>query len=352
MSEFQIEPFFDRRQLNRIVMQWKEPQKAILNLFFQEEDVSDKRHVEIGFFDGKRRLAPFVRRRATGQSMEALKESRFVYTPPYMKPKIGIEPEDIQKAINGADPLGARTAVENMAELVARNSKDLDDSITRTEEWMATNAITQRKIEILDENGVEIQDDIVIPIESDFDFQVTETWGTGSSDPLEDQIEARRRIARKTGLNADIAIHGSASAKRFRQSNAVRQAIRNQWSDRGRYVAVAQNFGLIFLGIFDGIENYEYAEWLLNPVPATDGSHEEIELVPEDICFLGSTEARSVRHYGAIESFGALSPLRRYLRSIPPDNKDPEIWELQEHSAPLPYPHQPYGFCNINTKQA
>lgn len=333
-----LNPFFDSRRLTRMVEQMPLPTAALLRLAFQKVELFDSKFVEVSIYDGDRIIAPHVSRSAKGQVIEKKSVSKAVVEPPYMKPKKIIEMDDIRQAIRGGNPY-TQTPGQSLTELVARETMELDNAITRSEERMALQSVLKRKVEAIDEEGNPVGTEIFFPVEPGFDMAVNLSTYVGGF--IEAIVEGRRRIAKKTkGLAAKIVLHGSVSAVKFRNSPSVRLASNRDYSDRGRYVELLEAMGLIFLGRFDSVEHYEYADWYINPAT---GNEEPV--IPDDKYILLADNSAATRYYAAIESFSQLVPARRFIKSAPPkDGDDPEVWTIQEHSAPLPAPVQPYAF--------
>lgn len=335
MSDFK--QYFSKRSLVTAVEQWKAPQTFFLDSFFREVKEWSTRFVEINFYDEKRRIAPFITRSGSGQFVEKQGYSKFIYEPPYTKPKANIEPNDLQEALIDETIYDDGTSIERLRNVLL---KTLDDMITRREELMAIQTVFNKTVQILNENGTQIQDSITYSRESELEFNAAD-WTSASINPLDDFRTAKRLIGKHTGLTADIAIHGSTNAAAFINNAKILGMLTAPNVNIGQLQETARAFGVNYLGTFQGIDHFSYDAYYFDPVTGT-----ETAMVPATKTVLGSRMSRGIRHYGAIETLNPpFTKARRFPKFYYEENQDPEVMGIQVHSAPLPAMHQPNAFA-------
>jgi hypothetical protein len=229
--------------------------------------------------------------------------------------------------------------------------KELDDSISRREELMSVQAAFNKSITITDENGNEIDDAITFTRESELEFTASPLWTSSSTcKPLTDIRTAAKLIAKHTGLNPDIAVHGSTNADNFLEATQVQTYLnRNSGYALGSvqmtWIGELESMGAKFIGEIEGVKHFRYDAWYQDPATGTVTS-----MIPATKTLVGSSQARNIRHYGAIETVEAdinLVRARRWPKFYDAKNLDPEVYGVQLHSAPLPVMHQPNAFAVI-----
>lgn len=100
--------------------------------------VFKQRRILVEYRDGTRRLAPFVYRRADGAIMDRKGSSMREYMPPTVAPKRVITLDDVEKRGFGEALFGDNvTPAQRSMTLAAMDLSEMDNEITRREEWMA-----------------------------------------------------------------------------------------------------------------------------------------------------------------------------------------------------------------------
>ena len=87
------------------------------------------------------------------------------------------------------------------------------------------------------------------------------------------------------------------------------------------------------------LDVYTYDAWYL------DDSAVSQPYMPANYIFIGSPQARNVRHYGAIKDMNSNFAGRFFSKSWL--NQDPSVRWVQVQSAPLPVTHQPDAFVSV-----
>lgn len=330
---------FDTRAMIAALEQAKPAKTFFLDTFFRQTEAHQTRFVDIDIQKGKRRLAPFVNPRHQGKVVDRLGFQTFTYSPPYIKPKMVTTAEDILKRQMGETIYSGGRSPEQIAQsLLGKDLATLDEMIVRREEWMAAQALQTGKVAIV---GEAVDDEIDFSMDADHIVTLTSTdlWTdlTGHSDPIADLEDWSELIAKDSGLTGDTIIMGSDAARAFLKNAAVRSAL-NVWNyNLGRIEPGQVAPGIRRIGAINAVATiYVYHEWYI------DANGVEQPMMDPKKVIVGSTQARCVKHYGAIQDLSATGAVPRFPKSW--EEEDPSARFLMLQSAPLPVPHQIDGF--------
>jgi hypothetical protein len=218
---------------------------------------------------------------------------------------------------------------------------NLDEMITRKEEWMAAQALQNGQIDIV---GDGVDDVVSFGMAASHLVTLTgaDLWSATTSDPIGDLEDWMELVAKDSGLTVDKIIMGKAAAKSFLAHKDVQQRM-NMLRANILNVTPSMNApGMRYIGTIDmAVEIYTYNEWYIddwsdpaNPV--------ELPMMDEKKVLLGSTQARCTRHYGMIKDLKCSAIVPKFPKTW--DEEDPSQKMLMLQSAPLPVPHQIDGF--------
>lgn len=335
---------FETRTMLAAVDQMLPPKSFLLDLFFPTVETSDTLYVDIDIIKGKRRMAPFVNPRMQGKQVERIGYATRSYKPPYVKPKMVFDAIDILTRNPGQHIYqGGQSPAERAAQVLGRDLMEMMGMITRREEWMASQALNGGVIAVVGD-GVDDEIDFGMPnthIITDGDWS-----DPGVGNPVQDLRTWRRLVAQDSGIVPNAAVLGSAAADAFlahEQVSGANSLFNARRAETGQInVSDIQASGATYLGSLNGggLDLYAYDEWYIDDV---DG--EEKPMVPENKIFLGSTRARTARHYGAIQDVSATASVRWFPKSW--EQEDPSARFLMVQSAPLVVPHQIDAFAVI-----
>lgn len=194
----------------------------IRDLFFAGRDYPQSEVVQIDTYRGGRSLAPFVlplegqvvgrRRPFTRSFIEA----------PIIAPARVITLREAAKPGWGENPYNFKTPEERVAELVANDSIEMDDEISRTEEFMCANCMFAGKIPINYRNKT----DVVI----DYGFTnisvVSKPWTDPAALPLDD-LQAAQSGLNSNGYSGDMAIYSPTAWKALWGNPSVKDLMKN-----------------------------------------------------------------------------------------------------------------------------
>lgn len=329
---------FDTRTMLAALEQMLPAQSFLLDTFFRITETSQTRYVDIDVIKGKRRLAPFVNPRLEGKMVEKRVYQTFTYAPPYIKPKMITTAEEILKRQPGETIYsGNMGPMQRAQQQLGKDLAELDEMILRREEWMAAQALQTGKIPVVGE-GVDDEIDFLMATNHLVTLSGTSLWSNAASKPIEDLEDWAERIIQDSGLTVDTIIMGKNAARAFINNADVQKKLDML---KFQMVTVAPQKirpGVRYIGTVDSVADiWVYHDWYYDDVSQT-----EKPLIDPNKVILGSTQARCIRHYGAIQDLDAVGAVPRFPKSW--ESKDPSGRFLLLQSAPLPAPHQIDGF--------
>lgn len=113
-----------------------------------EADLFNSEEVLVEMRDGDRRVAPFVMEYTYGVPVSRKGQTMRSYTPPTVAPSRPLTMDDITKRGFGEALFGDKSPEERAALLAARDLSELSDMITRREELMVAQALTQNAVDV------------------------------------------------------------------------------------------------------------------------------------------------------------------------------------------------------------
>ena len=111
----------------------------------------------------------------------------------------------------------------------------------------------------------------------------------------------RRRVIQDSGISPDTVVMGSEAIDAYLNHPKVQGVLDNRRIDMGQIDPRALPDGVTYYGHIKegGLDVYGYDEWYL------DENGDEQPMVPPKKLLLGSTNARTARHYGMIQDMDA-----------------------------------------------
>lgn len=335
---------FDTRTMLAVLEQMLTPKSFLRDTFFSTVETSNTKYVDIDIMKGKRRLAPFVSPIHEGKVVERIGWTTNTYEPPYVKPKMVTTAQDFLKRDIGQTIYGSTdTAASRAAKQVGKDLMELDEIITRREEWMCSQLLQTGAVTVLGE-GVNRQIDFQMDASHLITLSGADLWSAGSAYPLDDLRAWRRLLLQDSGLAPTDVIMGYDAVDAFLNNTNVKGALDTRRIDLGEIVPASLPSGVIYYGrIKDvNVDLWVYDEWYVDP--AGDGSTEAPMVNPKKI-ILGNRNARCARHYGAIQDLKANAAVPRFPKSW--EEEDPSVRFIMVQSAPLMALHQVDAFACV-----
>jgi hypothetical protein len=324
---------FDTRTMLEAVNAMKPVRTFLRDTFFTNVRTFDTEHVDVDIVKGKRRMAPFVSPKIAGKVVERLGYKTNTYKAPMVNPKIPTTAEQLMKRLAGEPLYSGMSPDDRAAEQLGRDLAELDEMVTRREEWMCAQALFTGQINVVGEGVNEV-----------IDFQLTNKevlsgtalWSdTTNSDPIADLKRWRLAVIKESGITPDRVVMASDVVDAFVNHSKVKDIMDSRRIILGQINPSTLPNGVTFIGSISslGLDIYSYDEWYLDE----DGT--EKPMVPDGAVLLASTSARFDLLYGAyIDMEMGTMDLPRIPRSWV--EKDPSIRWVQMVSRPLPVPQQ------------
>lgn len=312
--------------------------------FFPKEETHCTEKVEFDIKKGKRIMAPFVSPRIGGKVITRQGFQTKEFATPRLAPERILTIEDITTRGFGETIYSKRTPSEREDELLARDYKDLDESIQRRVEWMCRQILFEGKLDVKDEEaGVDVQVDYGFT--NIFVLTSDQYWSLATVNPLPLLKEKRRTIIRETGKAPNVLIFASDLIDVFVHNPFVSSAmdIRNLQNIEIKPRIIDD--ALTYYGKIAelGMEIYSYDEFFLND----DGKEEGI--IPSSTCLMAHSEGEGGIEYGLITQMEDKKFQSYEAKQVPKIycNEKSEVKMLRLTSRPLPRPFDVQSWCVI-----
>lgn len=290
---------------------------------------------------GKRKMAPFVAPRVGGVTIarEGYKTEKI--RAPRLAPQRAMTRDDITARLIGESIVSNLSPQQRQVRLLASDLEELQDSITRREEWLAAQVLLEGKAVLkgyADQNG-----DLTIEQVIDFEFSQTETlagtdlWSNAGSDPYNDLSTWRKQIIKECGFAPTVAILGESAYQALMNHDKFMDKFNKINSNFGSIEPTVKNEAVTFVGKIPGLglELYTYDDWYLDE----DGT--EYPFIPADKVVLAVAKKGGFA-YGAITQIDPKSQnFVTYEGKVVPKqwaDTDNETVMLRLSSRPVPKP--------------
>ena len=144
---------YDPRTMGKLVERMPRVHTFIKDTFFRNVETFDTQKIDVDFKKGNRALAPFVHKKIGGVTVDNLGYETNTYEPPLVAPNKITTVDDILKRSPGESLYNGKSPNQRAVEKMQRDFTELDEMITRREEWMCCQALFTGKIPILDKDG-------------------------------------------------------------------------------------------------------------------------------------------------------------------------------------------------------
>ena len=203
-----------------VVQRWAVP-SFLRDMFFNERDFIDSDVVQVDSMKGGRGLAPFILP-LEGQVIGRRRPFQRSYVEaPIIAPARVITLREARKPGWGETPYNYKSPEERVADLIARDTRDMDDEIARTEEYMCAQCMFEGKIPINYRNKT----NIVI----DYGFTNTTTlakyWTDATADPLND-LRLVQQALNGNGYSGNVAIYSPEAWNALMGNPIVKEALK------------------------------------------------------------------------------------------------------------------------------
>lgn len=256
--------------------------------------------VDVDFKKGKRKMAPFVARRRGGITVDRGGFRTETYVTPYIAPQRALTVDDTSTRLLGENIYSTRSPEQRAQELLAKDLAELDEMITRREEWLCRQLLLNGQVTIkgyIDKvGGSEYVEDVI-----DYGFTNKETlagaaaWSEATSDKYGDLKRIRLEIIQKSGRNPNIVVMANNVADMFINDSKIQALLDIRNLTIGQVQPKVQMDGVTYIGTLTslGLELYTYDEWFV------DDDGQEYPMMPDDYLIMGRTGLGTML-YGAV----------------------------------------------------
>jgi len=269
------------------------------NTFFPGTQTFVTEEVLIDYRKGKRKMAPFVAPRVGGITMDRQGYRTDKYAAPKIAPQRAITVDDLVIRGMGENVFSQRTPADRQAELLARDLAELDEMITRREEWMIRELLFNGKIVM--KGYIDRTNTNYVEQELDYGFTNKEVltgsdlWSESTSNPYADLKRWRLEVIQKSGRAPTLAILGQKASDAFIDHPDIQKKLDVRNLYLGQVNPTIQDEALTYIGRLPelGLDLYTYNDWYL------DDDGQEYPFVPEDHVLLARPNLGEML-YGAV----------------------------------------------------
>ncbi len=309
--------------------------------FFSNEVTFPTKTVDVDFTKGKRKMAPFVHEKIGSKTVDNQGYKTNTFTPALVAPDKVTTADDLMHRLPGEDLYGGMSPEERAAIKLGQDFAELDEMITRREEWMCAQALFTGKVPVIGEG---------MNYDIDFNFTNKETlsgtslWSDAGSTPLQDLKDWHEQVQISGGVNANVCLMARDVVSTFMDHDEVQKQLDTQNLRIGAIDPQQLPNGVTYIGRIKelGLEIYQYNEYFLDDFTDPDNPTEK-PLVPAGNVALLSDRARYSMAYAAntiIQEDGAFVTVEGPRVPDSWISKKPARRFLQINSKPLPIPHE------------
>lgn len=336
---------YDPRTMGKLVERMPKVHTFIRDTFFRHVETFHTVKIDVDFKKGSRVLAPFVHKKIGGVTVPNSGYTTSTYEPPLIAPNKITTIDDILARSPGESLYNGKTPNQRAVEKMQSDFSELDEMITRREEWMCCQALFTGKIPILDTDGKEIQEEIDFNFTNKTVLKSAENWKNTTGGKLK-QLKAWKKTAQEKGfVNCNICLMGDEALECFLADEEVQKMLDIRSYDIAEIKPKELPNGATYIGTIrkENIDIYGYNalyldNWTDKKKPVNK------PLLPTNIVALLSTQARYSMYYGAI----GITDENKKIIAVAEGQRVPEQWVernparrfLQLNSAPLSVPHE------------
>lgn len=261
--------FYQPRQMLKALSLLPAPLTFLTDTFFKERIGATAEAVDVDFYKGKRKLAPFVNMKINGEVVERDSYVTDTYKPPLIAPEKLITVEDLQNRLegesiyDGSNMSGPERVNRRLGALQARDLIETRNSITRRLEWMVASLLCTGKIPI---KGKGVDQELDLSKWWNFEDLTKDSnknWDNPKADIFGQIRKWKRRYTALSGLTCNIMILGSNALDRLYGNENWREEQKFIQTKLGEYEPKIKAEGVLFVGLVLGVELYTYEELIL-----------------------------------------------------------------------------------------
>lgn len=331
---------YETRTMMAAIEKMKPVRTFFRDTFFNRSETYVTENIDVDFKKGKRKMAPFVAPRVGGVTIDRQGFVTKKYTPPRIAPQRVLSKDDIGTRQMGESVYSKTTPEERAAQILGRDLSELDEMITRREEWMCREILMTGKVVM--KGLIDDSSDEYIEQEVDYGLTNKETllsaakWDQSTSDKLGDLKRWRLAVIKSSGKAPNACIMSSDVADLFLADEKVQAMFDKNKIKVGDIEPVIKDDAVTFIGRITslGLDLYTYDEWFL------DDAGVEQPMMPVKTVLLARVDMAK-RIYGAITQMNDSEEFITIEGERVPKvwaDKGNEVKMVKISSRPLPVP--------------
>lgn len=304
-------------------------------------------NVDCDYRKGNSVMAPFVAPLVGGIPMERQGFDTKSFTTPRISPERVISTEHLAKRGIGEPVYSPKSPADRAAAIQAQDYIDLDDAITRREEWMCREALFNGKITIkgLAQNG----DSVSMSVDYKFTNKATLTgankWSDPASDPILQMVQWRKDIVSNCGIDPNVLLMDSETALMLTNNIKLKERFDMRNFNFGSIEPYISEPLLTYYGRLPiiGADIYSYDASYYDP--ETDAA---VPFIPPKTVLFASTTTMNAMYYGAItimDGAGGYHTVESPRVPVVLFDQDSGTRVLRVQSRPLPMPFNIEGWA-------
>lgn len=320
--------------LVRVIESLDVPTPFLLDRYFTLRQQSEDDKVYFDVKDDKRRLAPFVSPLKEGKVVESLGYQTRSFSPPYVKPKSVIDPNQQFRRRAGEAIGGSLTPQQRRDLAIAEALREHQRMILERENVMAAEVLRTGKLTITGEG----YGTVVLDFGRDPALTVTlsgsSAWNGGAGDPVSDIETWAQLIQEKSGAVVTDVVLEPTAWRNMRQNEQVQKLL----DTRRGSTSTAETGPLAaakvrFVGTIGEFNLFVYQDRYVDD----DGTEKRV--LPVGTVIMAGPEMEGTLAYAAIRDPRAgFAPLPRFPKNW--IEEDPPMEYVMTQSAPLTVPYR------------
>lgn len=303
----------------------------------------DTETVQIDTFDGSRGAAKYTARGAKGQTVGLEGWSTMSVTPPLIDENFIVTAQDLKVRMFGESninsPLGGK-----FQQIVNRQLTRLKNRKQLTYNKQIKELITSGKVTIVeydDKGNAKASREVDFKMPSSHIYTVSASWAVVGTDIWKDMRAADELIIKDSGLTPDRAIVGKNTIVNMLNNTQIKSMLDNRRIEFGNTFKQTRTDGLIYWGVLDGKEIYEFQDFDENGNP----------IIPVNAYIPFASTAELDIHYGSQDVLIDDMPDVVESKEVVIESTDKEAvakkWQFK--SAKLYALTQSAAFCHLTT---
>lgn len=322
------------------------PSARFLSSRFFGEKVHGTQTIAVDILKGSRKIAPFVSRGAAATTSSRTDYETKFFETFNISVKRPTDAVQMFKRNEGEQVIyvgGASSPAERAAHLLARDQRELAETVQRTIEKYAADALVNGKVQLKNASGANVGSEIDFGLKDAHKLNCAAATATASGSTTYSRLDVIEEgcglINQDSGLNGTDLVMGKQFARNFRADTKVQKEIdiRNL-AGASMIEDLKVSNGARFLGYMGNIRLWAYDEVYMTDAGVIT------PIIPTNKALLLSADMRATIHYGLINDVkGGQFATKMFSKTWEIDDPSENI--LCVKSAPLPVIEQADGYC-------